>query len=135
MSSTPACLLALLFAAAPLSAQQIRTDPALSQPLRDETGVIRQQPLAAGQVTGSVDITVPLGETPVTIRSLTPSSATGQYRLHFESLDTDGDGFISREEAQANPSLADEFDSLDTKRRARLDRADLVGWLIDQEAE
>lgn len=131
MSSTPTCLLALLFAAAPLSAQQIRTDPALSQPLRDETGVIRQQSLAAGQVTGSVDITVPLGETPVTIRSLTPSSATGQYRLHFESLDTDGDGFISREEAQANPSLADEFDSLDTKRRGQLDRADLTGWLLD----
>jgi len=120
-----------LLVATPLSAQQVRTDPALSQPLRDESGVIRQQPLAAGKVTGSVDIAVPLGETPVTIRSLTPSSAAGQYRIHFAALDVDGDGFISREEAQANPSLADEFESLDVKRRGRLDRVDLAGWLLD----
>ncbi len=120
-----------LLLAAPLSAQQLRSDPALSQPLRDETGVIRQQPLAAGEVTGSVDLTVPHGETPVTVRSLTPSSAVGQYRIHFALLDADGDGFISREEAQVNPSLADEFDSLDVSRRGRLDRADLAGWLLD----
>jgi len=131
MSPSPACLLVLLLSAAPLSAQQMRPDPALSQPIRDDSGVIRQQPLALGEVTGSVDIAVPLGETPVTIRSLTPSSATGQYRVYFAGLDVDGDGFISREEAQANPSLADEFDSLDTKRRGRLDRADLAGWLLD----
>ncbi len=120
-----------LLLAAPLSAQQVRTDPALSQPLRDETGVIRQQSLSAGEVTGSVDIAVPRRETPVTVRSLTPSSAAGQYRIHFAALDTDGDGFISREEAQVNPSLADEFDSLDVKRRGRLDRSDLAGWLLD----
>lgn len=131
MSPSPACLLVLLLSAAPLSAQQVRPDPALSQPIRDDSGVIRQQPLALGEVTGSVDIAVPRGATPVTVRSLTPSSATGQYRVHFESLDADGDGFISREEAQANASLADEFESLDTRRRGRLDRADLAGWLVD----
>jgi hypothetical protein len=46
-------------------------------------------------------------------------------------LDVDGDGFISRAEAQANPTLADEFNALDVKRRGKLDRADLAGWLID----
>ena len=40
--------------------------------------------------------------------------------------DTDGDGIISRAEAQANPALADEFGALDVKRRGKLDRADLA---------
>ncbi|MET0131427.1 MAG: EF-hand domain-containing protein, partial [Stenotrophomonas chelatiphaga] len=86
---------------------------------------------SAGRVTGSVDIVVPLGETPVTVRSLTPSSAAGQYRIHFAEQDVDADGYISRDEAQANPSLADEFISLDVKRRGKLDRDDLAGWLLE----
>ena len=40
-----------------------------------------------------------------------------------------GDGFIGRDEAQANPALADEFDSLDTARRGKLAREQLAGWL------
>jgi len=126
-----AIALPLLLAAIPALAQSNRPDPAESQPLRDDSGVVRAQPLAAGRVTGSVDIAVPLGETPVTVRSVTPASASGQYRIHFAQLDVDGDGFISREEAQANPSLADEFISLDVKRRGKLDRDDLAGWLLD----
>ncbi|MBD8635513.1 MULTISPECIES: EF-hand domain-containing protein [unclassified Stenotrophomonas] len=126
-----AIALPLLLAAIPALAQSNRPAPAESQPLRDDSGVVRAQPLAAGRVTGSVDIAVPLGETPVTVRSVTPASASGQYRIHFAQLDVDGDGFISREEAQANPSLADEFISLDVKRRGKLDRDDLAGWLLD----
>jgi len=60
-----------------------------------------------------------------------PVSVVGQYRIAFAALDVDGDGFISRAEAQANPTLADEFNALDVKRRGKLDRADLAGWLID----
>ncbi len=124
-------ILLYLLAAYPALAQSNRPAPAESQPLRDDSGVVRAQPLAAGRVTGSVDIAVPLGETPVTVRSVTPASASGQYRIHFAQLDVDGDGFVSREEAQANPSLADEFISLDVKRRGKLDRDDLAGWLLD----
>ena len=123
-------VLLILMAAGPALAQQSRP-AAESQPLRDDSGVVRAQELSAGRVTGSVDIVVPLGETPVTVRSLTPSSAAGQYRIHFAELDVDGDGYISRDEAQANPSLADEFISLDVKRRGKLDREDLAGWLLD----
>lgn len=124
-----ALLIALLPALA--GAQATRPSPAQSQPLRDDSGVVRAQPLSAGRVTGSVDIAVPPGDTPVTVRSVAPASVVGQYRLHFAALDVDGDGFISREEAQANPALADEFNALDVKRRGKLDRADLAGWLID----
>jgi len=120
-----------LLAAGPALAQQARPVPAQSQPLRDDSGVVRAQELSAGRVTGSVDIAVPRGQTPVTVRSLTPSSAAGHYRIHFAELDRDGDGYISRDEAQVNPSLADEFISLDVKRRGKLDRDDLAGWLLD----
>jgi hypothetical protein len=123
--------LLILLAAGPALAQQSRPTAAQSQPLRDDSGVVRAQELSAGRVTGSVDIVVPLGETPVTVRSLTPSSAAGQYRIRFAELDVDGDGYISRDEAQANLSLADEFISLDVKRRGKLDREDLAGWLLD----
>lgn len=130
MNSRTLILLSLL-TAHPALAQSNRPPPAESHPLRDDSGVVRAQPLAAGRVTGSVDIAVPLGETPVTVRSVAPSSAAGQYRIHFAQLDVDGDGFISREEAQANPSLVDEFISLDRHGRGKLDRDDLAGWLLD----
>lgn len=124
-------LLIALLAAAPALAQQLPHTPAQSQPLGPTGGAIRQQPLAAGRVTGSVELAQPAGEAQVIIRSLEPSSVVGRYRIHFATLDVNGDGFISREEAQANPALADEFNALDVKRRGRLDRADLAGWLID----
>ncbi|KAF1014701.1 MAG: hypothetical protein GAK31_02188 [Stenotrophomonas maltophilia] len=124
-------LLCTALAAASAAAQTTRPAPAQSAPLRDDSGVVRQQPLASGRVTGSVDIPVAPGDTPVTVRSVTPSSVVGEYRLHFAALDVDGDGFISREEAQANPALADEFNALDVKHRGKLDRDDLAGWLID----
>ncbi|SMR83112.1 MULTISPECIES: hypothetical protein [Stenotrophomonas] len=131
--NTPRIFLLLCTAllASPALAQSARPQPAQSAPLRDDSGVVRQQSLSAGRVTGSVDIVVPLGETPVTVRSVAPASVVGQYRIHFAELDVNGDGFISREEAQVNPALADEFNALDVKRRGKLDRADLAGWLVD----
>lgn len=124
-------LLITLLSVAPAMAQQLPHTPAQSQPLGPSGGAIRQQPLDAGRVSGSVEIAQPAGEAQVTVRSLEPSSVVGQYRIHFAALDVNGDGFISREEAQANPALADEFNSLDRRHRGKLDRTDLAGWLID----
>ncbi len=126
-----AVLVATLLASVPAMAQHGPSTPAQSQPLGPTGGAIRQQPLDAGRVTGSVDIPQPAGEAQVTVRSLEPSSVVGQYRIRFSDLDVNGDGFISREEAQANPALADEFNTLVVKRRGKLDRADLAGWLVD----
>ena len=126
-----AVLVATLLASVPAMAQHGPSTPAQSQPLGPTGGAIRQQPLDAGRVTGSVDIPQPAGEAQVTVRSLEPSSVVGQYRIRFSDLDVNGDGFISREEAQANPALADEFNAVDVKRRGKLDRADLAGWLVD----
>ncbi|PSM13519.1 hypothetical protein [Stenotrophomonas maltophilia] len=131
MQSRSIALLAVLLMTTPAMAQQLPHTPAQSQPLGPTGGAIRQQPLDAGRVSGSVEIAQPAGEAQVTVRSLEPSSVVGQYRIHFAALDVNGDGFISREEAQANPALADEFNSLDRKHRDKLDRADLAGWLVD----
>ncbi|HFK2922373.1 TPA: EF-hand domain-containing protein [Stenotrophomonas maltophilia] len=131
MQGRSIALLAVLLMAPPAMAQQLPHTPAQSQPLGPTGGAIRQQPLDAGRVTRSVQIAQPAGEAQVTVRSLEPSSVLGQYRIHFAALDVNGDGFISREEAQANPALADEFNALDVKRRGKLDRADLAGWLVD----
>jgi hypothetical protein len=39
-------------------------------------------------------------------------------------LDVDGDGFVTREEAQVSPRLAAHFDAADTNRDGRLDAAE-----------
>lgn len=65
----------------------------------------------------------------MTVRSIQPNHVAGDYRIDFAALDRDGDGFISREEAQANPALAAEFDSLDSAHRGKLSREQLAGWL------
>jgi hypothetical protein len=121
-------LLALLPLSAP--AQMRMPAPAISEPLRDVPASVRTQPLSSGEVTHAVTLPPTAGEATVTVRSVRPDSVAGQYRIAFESLDVDGDGFINREEAQANPALADEFTSLDTLHRGKLDRSQLRGWLL-----
>lgn len=58
-----------------------------------------------------------------------PDPVRGDYHIDFATLDRDHDGFISRQEAQANPTLALEFDVLDTHRSGRPDKAQLEGWM------
>lgn len=67
--------------------------------------------------------------TPVTVTSEEPDSVHGDYHIDFATLDRDHDGYISRQEAQANPTLAREFDALDSHRSGRLSRAQLEGWM------
>ncbi|MGH8053150.1 MAG: EF-hand domain-containing protein [Stenotrophomonas sp.] len=124
----PFAIAALLpFAALAQSAQ--RPAPAVSSPLLDTPVSVREQPLATGKVTHAVQIQTPPGHAQVTVRSVQADSVVGNYRIDFDALDLNGDGFISREEAQSNPALADEFNALDTGRRGKLSREQLAGWL------
>ncbi|ETC89286.1 hypothetical protein XHC_1173 [Xanthomonas hortorum pv. carotae str. M081] len=104
--------------------------PASSIPLVDVPNVIRTQSLSSGDVTHQTQLERPRGESSVIVRSIQPSSVVGSYRIDFQAMDTDGDGRISRAEAQANPALADEFDALDTRHSGHLTREQLAGWLI-----
>ncbi|MCW4454123.1 hypothetical protein OK348_04890 [Flavobacterium sp. MXW15] len=129
--STPLALALLAGLSATASAQTAQRPPAAtSEPLREVPVQVRSQPLATGAVTHQAQVRVPAGEAPVTVRSIQPDNVIGNYRIDFAALDVDGDGFISREEAQANPALADEFNSLDTARRGKLAREQLAGWLL-----
>lgn len=67
--------------------------------------------------------------TPVTVTSEEPGSIRGDYHIDFATLDRNHDGFISREEAKANPTLEREFDALDTRHAGRLSKAQLEGWM------
>jgi hypothetical protein len=121
-----------LLAAGPAAAQSyaaIPKDTATTEPLHEAPANVRSQPLSDGEVSHEVQLTVPVGEAPVTVRSIEPNSLTGHPRIDFEALDTDGDGFISREEAQADPALAEEFNLLDTTHRGKLSREQLADWV------
>jgi hypothetical protein len=119
----------LLLFAGHVLAQQTPT-PASSVPLIEVPNVIRTQPLSSGEVTHQAQLERPRGEASVIVRSIQPNSVVGNYRIDFQALDTDGDGRISRAEAQANPALAEEFDALDTRHSGHLSREQLAGWLI-----
>ncbi|QNH22527.1 hypothetical protein HEP73_03475 [Xanthomonas sp. GW] len=126
-------LAAFLLAAAivPAAAQNLNpTSSVVTEPLRDvPASIVQAQPLSSGEVTHQVRLDVPRGQAPVTVRTVQPDNVAGNYRIDFDALDSDHDGYISRSEAQANPALADEFDSMDPQRRGRLSREQLAGWL------
>ena len=127
----PVVLLLAAIATAPAPAQTAPRDGAVTAPLPVAPAPVRAQPLASGAVTHQVRLPGEPGQATVIVRSIQPDSVAGNYRIDFQALDVDGDGFISREEAQANPALADEFNSLDRRHRGKLDRTDLAGWLVD----
>ncbi|WP_305806329.1 EF-hand domain-containing protein [Stenotrophomonas sp. YIM B06876] len=132
MSRFPYLLLtALITAPGGTLAQSAPANTAVSSPLSSAPVQVRTQALATGAVSHQVQVATPAGEAAVTVRSIQPDNVVGNYRIDFDALDVDGDGFISRTEAQANPALADEFNALDSSRRGRLDRRQLAGWLID----
>ncbi len=82
---------------------------------------------ALAQETGRTTLTDK--STPVTVTSEEPDSIRGDYHIDFATLDRNHDGFISRAEAKANPTLEREFDALDTHRTGRLSKAQLEGWM------
>jgi len=125
------CIALLLATALPslALAQATQRPAAVSSPLREAPVAIREQALASGAVTHQVLLPAEPGQAAVVVRSIQPDSVIGNYHIDFDMFDVDGDGFISRDEAQANPALADEFNALDTARRGKLAREQLAGWL------
>lgn len=65
----------------------------------------------------------------VHVTSVEPDSIVGGYRIDFAKLDHNHDGYISRAEAKADPTLYAEFDAVDVHHHGRLSKADLQGWM------
>lgn len=53
---------------------------------------------------------------------------SGDSSVNFGDIDENGDGYVSRQEAQSNPNLSDEFNTVDSNRDGRLSRNELQGW-------
>ncbi len=114
-----ACTLIVVAATAAAATAQVRTQPL--SPVDERTA--RQ--------TGVVSLQLPDDER-VIVRSFEPDVvASDRYRISFEALDADGDGYIDRGEAAAHPELSSEFRAVDADRDGRLSRAELRGWLVD----
>lgn len=51
---------------------------------------------------------------------------TPQEQQTYSTLDSNGDGYISKSEAQANPSLASKFDIVDSDQDKQLDEGEFA---------
>ncbi|MCC4591603.1 hypothetical protein LL974_10685 [Xanthomonas campestris pv. cannae] len=65
----------------------------------------------------------------INVTSVEPNSIVGDYHIDFAKLDRNHDGYISRAEAKADPTLYAEFDAVDVHHHGRLSKADLEGWM------
>ncbi len=61
--------------------------------------------------------------------------AAGSGKAGMETLDANGDGQISQEEAQAHPELAKQFDSLDQDGSGSLERAEFARFETEATTE
>ena len=59
-------------------------------------------------------------------RGAAGSSDGGQATLTFKDADANGDGKVSRQEAQQQPELSNKFSTLDKNRDGSLDRAEFA---------
>ena len=56
-------------------------------------------------------------------------SVQGEYRIDFDALDANGDGYLSRTEVADHPTLSAEFRAVDADNDGRLSREELSGWI------
>jgi Ca2+-binding EF-hand superfamily protein len=61
-----------------------------------------------------------------------PNHAQGPHHARGAHLDVNGDGYISREEAQGSPGLTQRFDAIDTNKDGLLSRDELKAWRQNQ---
>ena len=60
--------------------------------------------------------------------SAMPGTQSGSHSMSFRDVDANGDGRITREEAQACPGLPDAFSSVDTQGRGYITEIQFNNW-------
>jgi hypothetical protein len=65
----------------------------------------------------------------VTVTSSPPDSVVGDYKIDMATMDSNGDGSLSRSEASANATLTAEFNGVDMDHNGRLSAKELSGWM------
>lgn len=53
--------------------------------------------------------------------------AAGEMNVDFQKLDGNGDGYVSKEEAQANPKLIEQWADLDANGDGQLSETEING--------
>jgi hypothetical protein len=85
-------------------------------------------PTSASTPTGTHDMSTASG--PVTVRSLPPDSISSNYHVDFATIDTNGNGSLSRTEVQAsgNQDLMREFTVVDANHNGSLSVVEMKSW-------
>ena len=66
---------------------------------------------------------------PVTVVSVQPPLANADhYRITIDDLDSDGDGYIQRDEVPSGHALESEFHLVDRNRDGRISAEELANW-------
>lgn len=70
------------------------------------------------------------GNEEVTVRSVMPPqvSNASDYQVSFDDLDTEGRGYITREQVPQEHALYHEFHLVDRDRNGRITREELQNW-------
>ncbi len=82
-------------------------------------------------IASSVSFTVAAqsaGASAVSGASAMPGTQSGSHAMSFRDVDANGDGRITREEAQACPGLPAAFSSVDTQGRGYITESQFNDW-------
>lgn len=65
----------------------------------------------------------------VTVTSSPGNSIVGDYKIDFDAMDANHNGWISMAEARSNATLTAEFEAVDNNHDRKLTRDELKGWM------
>ena len=84
---------------------------------------------AAGPAFAQQEVTLPLPEASVTVKSVQPPIGNASdYRVKVADIDANGDGVVTKKEVPADHALFFEFKLVDTDRNGRITDEELANW-------
>lgn len=94
--------------------------------------VLAQQPATGSQEAAQAQAKVEFsrGNQEITVRSVMPPQVANasDYQVSFDDLDTEGRGYITRDQVPEEHALYHEFHLVDRDRNGRITREELQNW-------